>query len=150
VYNHTCEGNETGPITSFKGIENPTYYLLAPNGEYYNFSGCGNTFNCNHPVVREFIRDSLRYFVTEMHVDGFRFDLASILTRSHDGIPMENPPLIEAISQDPVLANTKLIAEAWDAAGLYQVGGFPSKGRFSEWNGRFRDDMRQFILGHEG
>ena len=150
VYNHTSEGNQSGPILSFKGLENAVYYMLAPNGEYYNFSGCGNTFNCNHPVVRELIRDSLRYWVTEMHVDGFRFDLASILVRSHDGIPLENPPLIESITLDPILANTKLIAEAWDAGGLYQVGSFPAMGTWAEWNGKYRDDVRQFIKGTDG
>lgn len=150
VYNHTSEGNQEGPILSYKGLENSVYYMLAPNGEYYNFSGCGNTFNCNHPVVRELIRDSLRYWVTEMHVDGFRFDLASILVRSHDGIPLTNPPLIEAISQDPILANTKLIAEAWDAGGLYQVGSFPGMGKWAEWNGKYRDDVRSFIKGTDG
>lgn len=150
VYNHTAEGNKQGPIFSFKGFENSVYYMLAPNGEYYNFSGCGNTMNCNHPVVREFIRDSLRYWVTEMHVDGFRFDLASVLVRSHDGIPLANPPLIEAITLDPILANTKLIAEAWDAGGLYQVGTFPAMGVWAEWNGKYRDSVRRFIKGTDG
>ena len=150
VYNHTAEGNENGPILSFKGLENSVYYMLAPNGEYYNFSGCGNTVNCNTPVVRELIRDSLRYWVTEMHVDGFRFDLASILVRSHDGIPLANPPLIEALTLDPILADTKLIAEAWDAGGLYQVGSFPGMGTWAEWNGKYRDDVRSFIKGTDG
>lgn len=150
VYNHTAEGNENGPVISFKGIENSVYYLLGPNGEYYNFSGCGNTLNCNHPVVRDFIRDSLRYWVLEMHVDGFRFDLASVLTRSHDGTPLHRPPLIEMLTMDPILANTKLIAEAWDAAGLYQVGSFPGLGGFAEWNGVFRDGVRRFIKGTDG
>ncbi len=150
VYNHTAEGDADGPIISFKGIENSVYYMLAPNGEYYNFSGCGNTFNCNNPVVRGLIRDSLRYWVTEMHVDGFRFDLASILVRSHDGIPLANPPLVEAITLDPILANTKLIAEAWDAAGLYQVGSFPGMGKWGEWNGKYRDAVRRFIKGTDG
>lgn len=150
VYNHTAEGNHDGPILSFKGIENPTYYMLGPNGEYYNFSGCGNTLNCNNPIVRHFIMESLRYWVSEMHVDGFRFDLASILVRSHDGIPLERPPLIEAITMDPLLANTKLIAEAWDAAGLYQVGSFPGMGVWSEWNGKYRDCVRRFIKGTNG
>lgn len=150
VYNHTAEGDQKGPLFSFKGLEAPIYYMLGPNGEYYNFSGCGNTFNCNHPLCREFIRDSLRYWVLEMHVDGFRFDLASILTRSHDGIPLQHPPLIEMIAKDPILNATKLIAEAWDAGGLYQVGSFPSMGVFSEWNGLFRDDVRRFIKGTEG
>lgn len=150
VYNHTSEGNQDGPIISFKGIENAVYYMLGPSGEYYNFSGCGNTVNCNHPVVRELIRDSLRYWVTEMHVDGFRFDLASILVRSHDGIPLSNPPLVEALAHDPILANTKLIAEAWDAGGLYQVGSFPSYGKWAEWNGKYRDCVRRFIKGTDG
>ena len=147
VYNHTAEGNEDGPTLSFKGLETDDYYLLAPNGEYYNFTGCGNTLNGNNPVVREFILDSLRYWVTEMHVDGFRFDLASILCRGHDGIPLERPPTIEAISLDPILAKTKLIAEPWDAAGLYQVGTFPSFGEWAEWNGVYRDQVRRFIKG---
>ncbi len=150
VYNHTSEGNGAGPILSFKGIENSVYYMLTPGGEYYNFSGCGNTFNCNHPVVRELIRESLRYWVTEMHIDGFRFDLASIMVRSHDGIPLANPPLIEALTHDPILANTKLIAEAWDAGGLYQVGSFPGKGRWAEWNGKYRDCVRRFLKGTDG
>lgn len=150
VYNHTAEGNEDGPTLSFKGIENSVYYMLGPGGEYCNFTGCGNTVDCNHPVVREMIRESLRYWVMEMHVDGFRFDLASILTRSHDGIPLLNPPLIEALSDDPILADTKLIAEAWDAGGLYQVGSFPGKGRWAEWNGKYRDCVRRFIKGTDG
>ena len=150
VYNHTAEGNGNGPTLSFKGLENPVYYMLSPDGTYSNFSGCGNTFNCNNPIVRELIRDSLRYWVTETHVDGFRFDLASILTRGQDGTPLVCPPLIEAITQDPILANTKLIAEAWDAGGLYQVGFFPAFGRWAEWNGKYRDDVRQFIKGTDG
>lgn len=150
VYNHTAEGNEFGPVISFKGIENSVYYLLGPNGEYYNFSGCGNTLNCNHPVMRDFIRDSLRYWVLEMHVDGFRFDLASVLTRGHDGTPLHRPPIIEMLTMDPILANTKFIAEAWDAAGLYQVGTFPGLGVFAEWNGVFRDGVRRFIKGTDG
>lgn len=150
VYNHTAEGNQKGPMFSFKGIENPVYYMLGPNGEYYNFSGCGNTFNCNHPLVRDFIRDSLRYWVLEMHVDGFRFDLASTLTRSYDGIPLERPPLIEMISVDPILSHTKLIAEVWDAGGLYQVGSFPAMGVFAEWNGVYRDGVRRFLKGTDG
>lgn len=150
VYNHTTEGNGDGPIISFKGLENSTYYMLGPEGEYLNFSGCGNCVNCNTPVVIEFIRDSLRYWVTEMHVDGFRFDLASILVRAPDGTPLFNPPLIEALIYDPILANTKLIAEAWDAGGLYQVGTFPGTSRWAEWNGKFRDDIRRFIKGSDG
>jgi len=149
VFNHTAEGGEGGPVWSFKGIDNSIYYLLDGKGRYRNFSGCGNTFNCNHPVVQDFIVDCLRYWVTEMHVDGFRFDLASVLTRGTDGRPLENPPLIERISEDPVLRDCKLIAEAWDAAGLYQVGSFPGK-RWSEWNGRFRDDVRRFWKGDPG
>ncbi|MQM11965.1 hypothetical protein Taro_044877 [Colocasia esculenta] len=192
VFNHTAEGNERGPILSFRGVDNSAYYMLAPKGEFYNYSGCGNTFNCNHPVVRQFIVDSLsltrtgyllssvtfnalftfscnRYWVTEMHVDGFRFDLASIMTRasslwdavnSHgnpidgDGIttgsPLGNPPLIEMISNDPILCGVKLIAEAWDAGGLYQVGMFPQWGVWSEWNGQYRDTVRLFIKGTDG
>lgn len=147
VYNHTAEGNEKGPWYSFRGIDNPTYYMLNPDGSYMNFSGTGNTFNCNNPIVEKLILDSLRYWVTEMHVDGFRFDLASILTRDPNGAPMGEPPVIKAICQDPVLANVKLIAEAWDAGGLYQVGHFPGEGKWSEWNGRYRDIVRRFIKG---
>lgn len=150
VYNHTAEGDENGPILSFKGIENTVYYMLGPGGEYYNFSGCGNTVNSNHPIVRDLIRESLRYWVMEMHIDGFRFDLASIFVRSHDGIPLANPPLVDAISEDPILADTKLIAEAWDAGGLYQVGSFPGNGKWAEWNGKYRDCARQFIKGSDG
>ncbi|HIE11168.1 MAG TPA: glycogen-debranching protein, partial [Kiritimatiellae bacterium] len=149
VFNHTAEGGAGGPVWSFKGIDNSVYYLLDGEGGYHNFSGCGNTFNCNHPVVRDFVVDCLRYWVTEMHVDGFRFDLASVLTRGTDGRPLENPPLIERINEDPVLRECKLIAEAWDAAGLYQVGSFPGR-RWSEWNGRFRDDVRRFWKGELG
>lgn len=147
VFNHTAEGNEKGPHLSFRGFENNTYYMLTKNGEYLNFSGCGNTMNCNHPIVRELIHNSLRYWVTEMHIDGFRFDLASILGRSTDGTPLSNPPLLEQIALDPIFAKTKLIAEAWDAAGLYQVGSFPSWGIWAEWNGQFRDAVRRFIKG---
>lgn len=147
VFNHTAEGNQEGPFYSFKGIENSVYYMLAPDGQYYNFTGCGNTVNCNHPVVRELIKECLRYWVIETHVDGFRFDLASVLVRSHDGIPLANPPLIEALTVDPILANVKLIAEAWDAGGLYQVGSFPGMGRWAEWNGKYRDSIRKFVKG---
>jgi isoamylase len=147
VYNHTAEGSEKGKTWNFRGIDPKVYYILGSHGEYLNFTGCGNTLNCNHPAVMELILDSLRYWVEEMHVDGFRFDLASILTRSGDGTPLPNPPVIEAISKDPVLSQTKLIAEAWDAAGLYQVGSFPSYGRWAEWNGKFRDVVRRFIKG---
>ena len=151
VFNHTAEGDEQGPTWSFRGIDNPTYYILDPDtGKYLNFSGCGNTMNCNNPVVREFITDCLRYWVTEMHVDGFRFDLASILGRGQDGSVLNSPPLLESMAYDPVLANSKLIAEAWDAAGLYQVGTLPSWGRWAEWNGIFRDDVRKFVKGDAG
>ncbi|MBR3723051.1 MAG: glycogen debranching protein GlgX [Selenomonadaceae bacterium] len=147
VFNHTAEGNEHGPYISFKGIDNNYYYILTPEGYYYNFSGCGNTLNCNNPVVRRLILDCLRYWVATFHIDGFRFDLASILGRNQDGSPMSNPPLLESIAFDPVLKDVILIAEAWDAAGLYQVGNFPSYGRWAEWNGRYRDDVRRFLKG---
>ncbi len=151
VFNHTAEGDEHGPTWSFRGIDNSTYYILeCGTGKYENFSGCGNTVNCNNPVVRDFIVDCLRYWVMEMHVDGFRFDLASILGRGQDGSVLNNPPLLESLAYDPVLANTKLIAEAWDAGGLYQVGSFPSWGRWAEWNGIFRDDIRKFVKGDAG
>lgn len=151
VFNHTAEGDEQGPTFSFRGIDNAIYYMLDKRtGAYLNYSGCGNTLNCNHPVVRDLILDALRYWVTEMHVDGFRFDLASILGRGQDGSVLVNPPLLERMSADPILANTKLIAEAWDAAGLYQVGTFPAWGRWAEWNGRFRDELRQFVKGDPG
>jgi glycogen operon protein len=150
VYNHSGEGDHRGPCYSLKGIDNSSYYMLAGDGRYMNFSGCGNTLNCNHPYVRHFILDSLRYWVTEMHVDGFRFDLASILGRDQGGHVLASPPLLEQIAGDPVLADTKLIAEAWDAAGLYQVGRFPNWGRWAEWNGRFRDDIRRFVRGDPG
>ncbi|RKX23062.1 MAG: glycogen debranching enzyme GlgX [Candidatus Zixiibacteriota bacterium] len=151
VFNHTAEGDHRGPTFSFRGLDNKTYYLISPDtGEYHNYSGCGNTLNCNHPVVRDMILDCLRYWVTEMHVDGFRFDLASILGRGQDGSVLSNPPLLERIAGDPILGNTKLIAEAWDAAGLYQVGTFPSYGRWAEWNGKFRDDVRKYVKGDFG
>ncbi|XP_052198933.1 isoamylase 1, chloroplastic [Diospyros lotus] len=169
VLNHTAEGNEKGPVLSFRGVDNSVFYMLAPKGEYYNYSGCGNTFNCNHPVVRKFIVDCLRYWVTEMHVDGFRFDLASILTRGCSlwdatnvygnpidgdmlttGTPLSSPPVIDMISNDPLLRGVKLIAEAWDCGGLYQVGMFPHWGIWSEWNGKYRDIVRQFIKGTDG
>lgn len=150
VFNHTAEGGMDGPTYSFRGIDNTIYYLLGPEKEYLNFSGCGNTLNCNHPLVRNMILDCLRYWVTEMHVDGFRFDLASILGRDSKGEVLQNPPVVELIAEDPVLANTKIIAEAWDAAGLYQVGSFSEHARWAEWNGRFRDDIRSFMCGHEG
>lgn len=150
VFNHTAEGDQSGPTFSFRGIDSAVYYMIDPSGKYLNYSGCGNTLNCNHPVVRDLIRDCLHYWVAEMHVDGFRFDLASILGRGQDGAVMASPPLLERLAADPILANTKLIAEAWDAAGLYQVGSFPAWGRWAEWNGRFRDDVRRFIKGDPG
>ena len=150
VFNHTAEGNEDGPCFSFKGIDNNIYYILTPDGHYYNFSGCGNVLNCNHPTTRRFIIDCLRYWVTEYRVDGFRFDLASILTRDQSGAPMAEPPILQEIACDAILGKVKLIAEAWDAAGLYQVGNFPAYNRWSEWNGRYRDDMRRFLKGDEG
>lgn len=150
VFNHTAEGNEQGPCFSFKGIDNNIYYMLTPEGFYYNFSGCGNVMNCNHPIVRKFIIDCLRYWVINYRVDGFRFDLASILSRDQNGAPMENPPILQGLACDPILAKVKLIAEAWDAGGLYQVGSFPSWSRWAEWNGRYRDDMRRFLKGDGG
>lgn len=169
VFNHTAEGNENGPLLSFRGVNNSVFYMLAPKGEFYNYSGCGNTVNCNHPVVRQFILDCLRYWVIEMHVDGFRFDLAAILTRSSSlwdsvnvygkpvdgdiittGTPLGSPPLLDMISNDPILQGVKLIAEAWDCGGLYQVGIFPHWGIWSEWNGKYRDIVRQFIKGTNG
>uniref|UniRef100_A0A7N0UUS6 Glycosyl hydrolase family 13 catalytic domain-containing protein n=1 Tax=Kalanchoe fedtschenkoi TaxID=63787 RepID=A0A7N0UUS6_KALFE len=169
VFNHTAEGNENGPILSFRGVDNSVYYMLTPKGEFYNYSGCGNTMNCNHPVVRQFILESLRYWVTDFHVDGFRFDLASIMTRGSSlwdavnvcgskvegdmvttGTPLNCPPLVDMISNDPILSGVKLIAEAWDAGGLYQVGTFPHWGVWSEWNGKYRDVVRQFVKGTDG
>lgn len=147
VFNHTAEGNKHGPSFSFKGVDNSAYYLLDNKGDYCNFSGCGNTLNANFPSTTNLIIESLRYWVTEMHVDGFRFDLASTLTRGALGQPLSPSPLIEAISHDPILARVKLIAEPWDV-GLYQVGGFaPDTKRWSEWNGKYRDDVRRFIKG---
>ncbi len=150
VFNHTAEGNEMGPFFSFKGFDNNIYYLLTPEGYYYNFSGCGNTLNCNHPIVHQMIMDCLRYWVTTYRVDGFRFDLASILGRDEKGAPMVSPPLLQAMAFDPILGDVKLIAEAWDAGGLYQVGTFPAWNRWAEWNGRYRDDMRRYLKGDEG
>lgn len=159
VFNHTCEGNELGPVLSFKGLENRVYYMLANGGSRYaNYSGCGNTINGNHPVVREMIFYCLRHWVHNYHIDGFRFDLASILSRDRFGNLMPNPPLVEAIAEDPMLADTKIIAEAWDAAGAYQVGSFGSfpwndsdhHRRWAEWNGQFRDDVRRFWRGDAG
>ena len=149
VFNHTGEGDYAGITYSFRGIDNVIYYILGQNKEYLNYSGCGNTINCNHPLVRNFIMDCLRYWVMEMHVDGFRFDLASILGRSPTGEILSNPPMVEQIAEDPVLAHTKIIAEAWDAAGVYQVGSFSTNSRWAEWNGRFRDDVRGFMCGME-
>ncbi len=151
VFNHTAEGGETGQTFEFRGLDNSIYYMIKPGtGEYLNYSGCGNTLNCNHPVLRDLVAAALRYWVIETHVDGFRFDLASILGRGQDGSVLANPPLLERLAMDPVLANTKLIAEAWDAAGLYQVGSFPSWGRWAEWNGKFRDDLRKFLKSDPG
>jgi len=148
VFNHTAEGNENGPFISFRGLDNKIYYMLTPDGHYYNFSGCGNTFNCNHPVVQQFIVDCLRYWVTQYHIDGFRFDLASILGRDENGKPMEDPPLLQRLAYDPILGNVKLIAEAWDAGGMYQVGSFPAYNRWAEWNGKYRDTMRDYLKGN--
>jgi len=150
VFNHTAEGNEHGPTISFRGLDNKTYYMLTPEGYFFNFSGCGNTLNCNNPVVRNMVLDCLRYWASEYHIDGFRFDLASILGRDPLGYPLANPPLLEQLAFDPILARCKLIAEAWDAGGLYQVGSFPAYGRWAEWNGKYRDCMRKFIKGDRG
>lgn len=150
VFNHTAEGNEQGPCFSFKGFDNNIYYMLTPEGYYYNFSGCGNAMNCNHPATRKFIIDCLRYWTVEYRVDGFRFDLASILTRDQNGAPMSDPPILQEIANDPILGKVKLIAEAWDAGGLYQVGSFPAFKRWAEWNGRYRDDIRRFLKGDGG
>ena len=147
VFNHTAEGNEKGPVFCFKGMDNNLYYMLTPDGNYYNFSGCGNTLNCNHPIVRQIILECLRYWTVSYRVDGFRFDLASILGRNANGSPMNNPPLLESLANDPVLSNVKLIAEAWDAGGLYQVGSFPAGRRWAEWNGKYRDTMRGYLKG---
>ena len=150
VFNHTSEGDETGPTLCFRGLDNSIYYILDDNPRFYrNYTGCGNTFNCNHPIVRSLILDCLHYWVIEMHVDGFRFDLGSVLGRDQNGKLMENPPVLERIAEDPVLRHTKIIAEAWDAAGAYQVGWFPG-GRWAEWNDRFRDDVRAFWRGDKG
>ena len=150
VFNHTAEGDQRGPYISYRGIDNKTYYILTPEGYYYNFSGCGNTLNCNHPVVRNMVLDCLRYWASEYHIDGFRFDLASILGRDQFGAPLPNPPLLESLAYDPVLSKCKLVAEAWDAGGLYQVGSFPAYGRWAEWNGKYRDSLRKLIKGEEG
>lgn len=150
VFNHTAEGNEKGPYVSYRGIDNKTYYMLTPDGYYFNFSGCGNTVNCNNPVVRSMIVDCLRYWASEYHIDGFRFDLAAILGRDQNGVPMHSPPLLESLAFDPILGKCKLVAEAWDAGGLYQVGSFPSWNRWAEWNGKYRDDVRKFLKGDAG
>ena len=151
VFNHTAEGNEKGPYISFKGFDNNIYYLLTPQGYYYNFSGCGNTLNCNHPIVQQMILECLRYWVITYRVNGFRFDLASILGRNEDGSPMNQPPLLQSLAFDPILGDVKLIAEAWDAGGLYQVGRFPSwNNRWAEWNGKYRDEVRSFLKGDSG
>jgi glycogen operon protein len=150
VFNHTAEGNEYGPTLSFKGLDNKTYYMLTPEGYYFNFSGTGNTLNCNNPIVRNMVLDCLRYWAAEYHIDGFRFDLAAILGRDQNGAPLSNPPLLEQLAHDPILAKCKLIAEAWDAGGLYQVGSFPAYGRWAEWNGKYRDAVRKFIKGDAG
>jgi glycogen operon protein len=150
VFNHTAEGDHRGPTISFRGIDNRTYYMLTPDGYYFNFSGCGNTLNCNNPVVRNVVLDCLRYWASEYHVDGFRFDLASILGRDPMGYPLPNPPLLETLAHDPILARCKLVAEAWDAGGLYQVGSFPAYGRWAEWNGKYRDSIRKFLRSDPG
>ncbi len=150
VFNHTAEGNEMGPYISFRGLDNQVYYMLTPDGYYFNFSGTGNTLNCNNPIVRGMVLDCLRYWAAEYHIDGFRFDLAAILGRDPWGKPLLNPPLLETLAFDPVLAKCKLIAEAWDAGGLYQVGSFPAYGRWGEWNGKYRDTMRKFLKGEAG
>lgn len=147
VFNHTAEGNEHGPSFSFKGIDNSIYYMLTPDGNYYNFSGCGNTLNCNNPVVQQMILECLRYWTISYRVDGFRFDLASILGRNEDGSPLAQPPLLRNLAYDPILSRVKLIAEAWDAGGMYQVGSFPASRRWAEWNGRYRDALRGYLKG---
>jgi glycogen operon protein len=150
VYNHTAEGDDRGRTYSFRGLDNDLYYLLGPKGQYLNFSGCGNTVNCNHPVVRNLLLTCLRYWVADMHVDGLRFDLASVFGRDYEGNVLVEPPIVEEIAEDSVLRDTKLIAEPWDAAGLYQVGRFPYGRRWSEWNSRYRDDVRRFWRGDAG
>ncbi|MFZ4597598.1 MAG: glycogen debranching protein GlgX [Terrimicrobiaceae bacterium] len=150
VFNHTAEGGADGPVISFRGIDNKTYYILDSHGRFANYTGCGNTVNCNHPTVRGFVINCLRYWASEFHIDGFRFDLASVLGRDSSGAPLANPPLLESLAFDPVLADCDLIAEAWDAGGLYQVGNFPSYGRWMEWNGKYRDCARKFLKGDVG
>ncbi|MCF0056202.1 glycogen debranching protein GlgX [Dyadobacter sp. CY356] len=150
VFNHTAEGDHRGHTISFRGIDNKTYYMLTPEGYYFNFSGTGNTLNCNNPVVRNMVLDCLRYWAADYHIDGFRFDLAAILGRDQNGAPLSNPPLLESLAHDPILAKCKLVAEAWDAGGLYQVGSFPAYGRWAEWNGKYRDGIRKFLKGDDG
>lgn len=150
VFNHTAEGGADGPVISFRGIDNKTYYMLDAKGQFANYTGCGNTVNCNHPAVRGFVINCLRHWAAEFHIDGFRFDLASVLGRDSSGAPLLNPPLLESLAYDPVLASCDLIAEAWDAGGLYQVGNFPSYGRWMEWNGKYRDCARKFLKGDPG
>jgi glycogen operon protein len=150
VYNHTAEGNENGPTLSFRGLDNSIYYLLDREGRYYNFSGCGNTLNCSHPLVRNLVLDSLVELVAEYHIDGFRFDLASILGRGPDGKVQDDPQLLKQIAEHPLLAGTKLLAEPWDAAGLSQLGKFPAWGHWTELNGHFRDDVRRFVRSEGG
>jgi glycogen operon protein len=150
VFNHTGEGDERGRTYSFRGLDNELFYMLGPDGKYLNFSGCGNTVSCNHPVVRHLLMDCLRFWVADMHVDGLRFDLASVFGRDDLGNVLVEPPVVESIAEDGVLADTKLIAEPWDAAGLYQVGHFPYGRRWSEWNGRYRDEVRRFWKGEPG
>lgn len=150
VFNHTGEGDDRGRTYSFRGLDNQLYYLMGPDGEYLNFSGCGNTVNCNHPIVRDLILTCLRFWVADMHVDGLRFDLASVFGRDKNGNVLVEPPIVEMIAEDGMLRDTKLIAEPWDAAGLYQVGDFPFGQRWSEWNGRYRDDVRRFWRGDAG
>ncbi len=151
VFNHTGEGGADGPVYSFRGIDNPLYYMVeSGSGAYLDYTGCGNTLNCSHPIIRQMVLDVLRHWVSEFHIDGFRFDLASALSRGRDGRVLASPPILERIVADPCLADVKLIAEAWDAAGLYQVGKFPAYGRWAEWNGKFRDDIRCFVKGDPG
>jgi len=150
VFNHTCEGDHRGPTISFRGLDNQVYYMLTPEGYYHNFSGCGNSLNCNNPVVRDMVLECLRFWVSEYHIDGFRFDAAAILGRDFSGAVLNNPPLLESVALDPILKKCKLIAEAWDAGGLYLLGKFPNYGRFAEWNGKFRDDLRDFMRGEPG
>jgi len=148
VYNHTGEGNIEGPICNFRGLDNTIYYMLDERNQYKNYSGCGNTLNCNHPVVKQFLLDSLRYWVVEMHVDGFRFDLATILGRDPHGVWIGDYSILNDIQNDPLLSGIKLIAEGWDAGGLYKVGEFPSG--WAEWNGKYRDTIREFVKGKSG